>query len=60
VVPDPVTGAVVPGKTIVKTYRLEGNMVRRVLRPGTAAPAEAHPEPVTEKKKKDVKGKKRR
>jgi SH3-like domain-containing protein len=60
VVPDPVTGAVVPGKTILKTYRLEGNMVRRVLQPGTTAPAEAHPEPVTEKKKKDVKGKKRR
>jgi len=59
VVPDPVTGAVVPGKTILKTYRLEGNMVRRVLQPGTTAPAEAHPEPVTEKKK-DVKGKKRR
>jgi hypothetical protein len=59
VVPDPVTGAVVPGKTIVKTYRLEGNMVRRVLQPGTTAPGEAHPAPVSEKKK-DVKGKKRR
>ncbi len=39
VVPDPVTGAVVPAKTVVKTYRLEGNMVRRLLQPGTQAPA---------------------
>jgi SH3-like domain-containing protein len=51
VVPDPVTGAIVPGKTVVKTYRLEGNLVRRVIQPGTTAPAEAHPEPVSEKKK---------
>jgi SH3-like domain-containing protein len=64
VVPDAVTGAVVPGKTIVKTYRLEGNMVRRVLQPGTTAPGEAHPEPVSEKKKlekkRESKGRKRR
>jgi hypothetical protein len=64
VVPDPVTGAVVPGKTILKTYRLEGNLVRRVLPPGTTAPAEAHPQPVSEKrkseKKKESKGRKRR
>ena len=59
VIPDPVTGAVVPGKTVTKTYRLEGNLVRRVLPPGTTAPGEAHPEPVTEKKK-EMKGKKRR
>jgi SH3-like domain-containing protein len=58
VVPDPATGAVVPGKTILKTYRLEGNLVRRLLQPGTAAPGEAHPEQVAEKK--DAKGKKRR
>lgn len=50
VVPDPVTGAVVPGKTIVKTYRLEGNMIRRVLQPGSTPEPEAHPEPVAEKK----------
>jgi hypothetical protein len=59
VVPDPVTGAVVPGKTILKTYRLEGNLVRRVLQPGTTPPAEAHPEAVAEKKK-ESKGRKRR
>lgn len=43
VVPDPTTGYIVPGKTIVKTFRLEGNLVRRILPPGTTAPAEAHP-----------------
>jgi hypothetical protein len=59
VIPDPVTGAVVPGKTVTKTYRLEGNLVRRLLPPGTTAPGEAHPEPVVEKKK-ELKGKKRR
>ena len=52
VVPDPVTGAVVPGKTIVKTYRLEGNLVRRIIAPNTPAEQEAHPEPVLEKQKK--------
>jgi hypothetical protein len=50
VVPDPVTGQITPGKTIVKTYRLEGNLVRRLLPPGTPAPDEAHPEPPSEKK----------
>ncbi len=43
VVPDPTTGYIVPGQTIVKTFRLEGNLVRRVLPPGSTAPAEAHP-----------------
>jgi hypothetical protein len=56
-VPDPVTGAVVPAKTVVKTYRLEGNMVRRLVQPGTPAPMEARP--VAEVKKK-VEGKKRK
>jgi hypothetical protein len=51
VIPDPVTGQITPGKTIVKTYRLEGNLVRRVLQPGTPAPDEAHPEPPSDKKK---------
>jgi SH3-like domain-containing protein len=64
VVADPTTGAIVPGKTVVKTYRLEGNLVRRVLQPGTSAPGEAHPEPVSDKKKaaaaKGGKGKKKR
>ena len=50
VTPDPVTGAMVPSKTMTKTYRLEGNLVRRVIAPGTTAPEPAHPEPVEEKK----------
>ena len=64
VIADPVTGAIVPGKTEMKTYRLESNLVRRVMQPGTTAPGEAHPEPVSEKKKgaaaKSGKGKKKR
>jgi hypothetical protein len=59
VIPDPVTGAVVPGTTVLKTYRLEGNLVRRILQPGGGAPEVAHPEPVAEKKKVAV-GKKRK
>jgi len=59
VVPDPVTGAIVPGKTILKTYRLEGNLVRRVIQPGTPTGGEAHPAPEPEKKVV-AKGKKRR
>ena len=58
VVPDPVTGAVVPGKTVLKTYRLEGNLVRRISQPGVPNPMEAHPVPV--EKKASVKGKKKR
>jgi len=60
VVPDPVTGAIVPGKTVLKTYRLESNLVRRVLQPGGPAPAEAHPEAVVDKKKKDGRSRKAR
>lgn len=60
VVPDPVTGAIVPGKTNTKTYRLEGNLVRRVVEPGTTPPSDAHPEPVSDKKKSDLKKKKKR
>lgn len=52
VVPDPTTGAIVPGKTVLKTYRLEGNLVRRVLPPNTTAPGEAHPQPVKKKEKR--------
>ncbi len=52
VTPDPVTGAVIPPRTIEKTYRLEGNQVRRLLPPNAAPPDEAHPEPVDETKKK--------
>ena len=64
VVPDPATGAIVPGKTVLKTYRLEGNLVRRVIEPGVPAPGEAHPEPVSEKKKggkkREVRARRRR
>ena len=60
VIPDPVTGAIVPGKTNLKTYRLEGNLVRRVLEPGSTAPMDAHPEPAADKKKKVEAKKKRR
>jgi hypothetical protein len=49
VTPDPVTGVVTPGRTIAKTYRLEGNLVRRVGIPGSKDEAEAHP--VVEEKK---------
>ena len=52
VVPDKVTGAVVAPRTIAKTYRLEGNICRRLLPPGTEPPEEAHPYPVEEKKKR--------
>ncbi len=52
VVPDMVTGAVVAPRVIAKTYRLEGNITRRLLPPNTTAPDEFHPYPVAEKKKK--------
>jgi SH3-like domain-containing protein len=55
VIPDPVTGAITPGKTVLKTYRLESNMVRRVIAPGASTGGEAHPEPTAEKKKKEIK-----
>jgi hypothetical protein len=50
----------VPGKTILKTYRLEGNLVRRVIQPGSPTGGEARPEPAAEKKKLVAKAKKRR
>jgi hypothetical protein len=56
VVPDPVTGMVKPGRTIEKTYRLEGNLVRRIQPPGSHDEPEAHP---VAEVKKDKKGKKR-
>ena len=49
--PDPTTGELKPGKTISKVYRLEGNICRRILAPGSPAPPEAHP--VVEDSKKD-------
>jgi SH3-like domain-containing protein len=51
VIPDPETGAIVSGPTITKTYRLEGNVLHRLLAPGEVAPEEAHPEAEVEKKK---------
>jgi len=56
VVPDPVTGMVTPGRSIEKTYRLEGNIVRRIAPPGSKDEPEAHP--VAEVKKAS-KGKKK-
>lgn len=53
--PDPATGAVTPGKTITKTYRLEGQLCRRLLPPGTQAPEQAHPNPESDKKKEGKK-----
>ena len=55
-VPDTVTGLVKPAKTILKTYRLTGNIVQRVLPPGAPPPEEAHPEPEEVK----VRGRRRR
>lgn len=52
VTPDPGTGLITPGKTISKTYRLEGNMVRRIAPPGYHDPAEAHPKPEEKKEKR--------
>jgi hypothetical protein len=57
VVPDPVTGMVKPGRTIAKTYRLEGNLVRRIAAPGSKDEPEAHP---VAEEKKDKGGKKKR
>ncbi len=59
VVADAATGAMVPGKTILKTYRLEGNTVHRLGAPGsTAGELEAHPVAV-EKKERGKRGRKR-
>jgi SH3-like domain-containing protein len=55
-VPDPQTGVIKPAKTIAKTYRLEGNICRRLLAPNMPPPAEAHPTP----EKKDEKAKRKR
>ena len=62
VVPDPATGELKPSKTIVKTFRLEGNSVRRLgMATGAAwaagAEQEAHPTP---EQKKEKTGRRRR
>ena len=56
--PDPATGEFRPNRSqlVTKTYRLEGNITRRVLPPGQGAPAEARLEPeLTKKEKKALK-----
>ncbi|MFP5268113.1 MAG: SH3 domain-containing protein [Acidobacteriota bacterium] len=57
-VPDPVTGLFRPGRTVDETWRLEGNICRRVLAPGAPPPAEAHPD--MKKKKVEVPKRRRR
>lgn len=54
--PDPATGEITHGRLIEKTYRLEGNLVRRVQPPNAAKDDEAHPAPELKKEK----GRKRR
>ena len=56
--PDPATGLITPGRLITKTYRLEGNLVRRIAPPGSKDEPQAHPAP-DEKKAKPA-AKKRR
>jgi hypothetical protein len=56
--PDPTTGMVTPGRLIEKTYRLEGNLVRRIQAAGTPPDNEAHPV-IEDKKDKNKKGKKK-
>ncbi len=50
VTPDPNTGLVRPSKTLTKTYRLEGNLVRSISPAGAIPVPEAHPIPESEKK----------
>ena len=58
VVPDPVTGEIKPGKTIAKTYRLEGNTLKRIGAGVGALTTEVEAHPTVEEKK-DKKGKKK-
>ena len=58
VVPDPVTGEIKPGKTIAKTYRLEGNTLKRISSGVGTLTTELEAHPAAEEKK-DKKGKKR-
>lgn len=51
VTPD-ANGTMVPTKTVTKTYRLEGNLVKRMVAPGAGVVEEAHPEVEVEKKGK--------
>jgi len=56
--PDLETGIITPGRLIVKTYRLEGNVTKRISsgEGATTTEVEAHPAP---EEKKDKKGKKK-
>jgi SH3-like domain-containing protein len=58
VVPDPATGEMTPGKTILKTYRLEETTVHRISSGPGALTAEDEAHPAAEEKK-DKKGKKK-
>jgi uncharacterized protein YgiM (DUF1202 family) len=58
--PDPQTGLIKPSKLIEKTYRLEGNICRRILPPNTQAQQEAHPLPEPAKDKAGKGHKKRK
>ncbi len=53
--PNPETGAMIPARTVTRTYRMEGNFMHRILPPGAQPEAVAHP--VVEEKK-GKKGKK--
>ena len=52
VVPDPNTGFITPGRTILKTYRLEGNTVRRLAPPGNKDEPIARPAAEEKKERK--------
>ena len=54
--PDPQTGAMIPARTITRTYRMEGNFMHRMVPPGTQPEAVAHP---VAEEKKDRKGRKK-
>jgi hypothetical protein len=57
---DAATGLIKPGRTIEKTYRLEGNICRRVIAAGSVAPEEAHPEVEVKKARAAVAKRRRR
>jgi SH3-like domain-containing protein len=57
--PDPETGLIVPGKVIVKTYRLEGNITKRISSGAGALTTEVEAHPAPEEKKDKKKGKKK-
>jgi SH3-like domain-containing protein len=58
-VPDPTTGLFKPAHLIVKTYRLEGNIFRRLLPPGTPVPEQARLVPEAAKDKSKSKKKRK-